>query len=107
MDAIDFKYIISTNKIDSKTNINDLLKFAIDNLSHDCHSVRLACVIIIEKLSNEFIAKDIKLMQTRNETYSTQQQEKDANSLQSWHLLHKFETTIKRYDQQLKEHLVK
>lgn len=78
-----------------------LLQFAIDNLSHQCHSVRLACVIIIRKLSNIYIDKDIKLIQTRNETY------KESNSTQSWHLLHKFESKIKRYDQQLKEHLAK
>lgn len=106
VDAIDFKYVLIANKIDSKTSVDDLLQFAIDNLSHKSHAVRLACVIIVRQLSPELIARDVKLMQSKSETISSSQQ-KENNAVQPWHLLHKLEPTIAKYDERLKQHLAK
>lgn len=107
MDAIDFKYALSTNKIDSKTSVDDLLQFAIDNLSNKCHAVRLACVIIVRRLSPELIARDMKLMQSKSETILSSRQKESNDAAKPWHLFHKLEATMSEYDERLKQHLAK
>lgn len=81
------------NRIDSKISLDDLINFALDNLTHDCHAVRMACVCIVKKLSHGLIEKDVVSLnkqQAEIELKNCGQKEENGEK----HVLHKFEKYI-------------
>lgn len=107
--TIDFKYVLTANRIDSKTSIDDLITFALDNIGHQCHNVRMSCVCILRKLSKGLIAKDLEQMQRQNDSTEVKTTTgKDGaggsgttTAPDSWHLLHKFDKTIRKYNEMM------
>lgn len=83
---MDFKHVEVTHRIDSQTSIDDLIQFALTNLSHDYHTVRVACVIIIKRMSKYLIQSDTEQLSKRQEKQTIDESTDSAE----WHLLHKF-----------------
>lgn len=107
--TIDFKYVLAANRIDSKTSMDDLITFALDNIGHNCHNVRMSCICILRKLSKGLIAKDLEQMQRQNDSTEVKTTTgKDGASgseiplaADPWHLLHKLDKTIRKYNEMM------
>lgn len=95
---IDFRHVTAVKRIDSKTSMDDLISFALENLSHGSHNVRVACTTILKELANGLIATDLATMQQQNESV-----EASKEITESWHLLHKFRATIERHHELMRE----
>lgn len=93
IDNIDFKHVHVAHKIDSKTSIDDLIQFALKNLCHKYHTVRISCATIIKKMSAYLIEKDVERLGQRSEPEKTTDGE--SSSLADWHYLHKFDQSLK------------
>lgn len=91
--AIDFKHVIVANKIDSKTSMDDLISFALTNITHSSHTIRVSCAEILKQLARGLIAQDVDQLNKRNEL---EMQGKKDKLTGQWHLLHKFETAIQQ-----------
>lgn len=81
VESIDFEHLHFANKIDSKTSIDDLIDFALTNLSHTHHPVRMACVTIIKRMTPFLIEKDV-------------QSTSDSDAASERHYLHKFQHVL-------------
>lgn len=81
------------HKIDSKTSIDDLISFSLTNLSHEYHTVRIACATIVKRMTPYLIEKDVEQLIKQSEGI----EKNDAVDSQ-WHFLHKFRKTL---DQQI------
>lgn len=90
IDRVDFKHIEVTHKIDSKTSIDNLVQFALQNLSHEYHTVRVACATIIKRMSKYLIQNDADQLSKRSEKQTLD----DSNDSMEWHLLHKFRNVL-------------
>lgn len=110
--TIDFQYVLAANRIDSKTSMDDLILFALDNIGHVCHNVRMASVCIVKKLSKGLIAKDLEQMLRLNDSDEVKTNKDSAVGSSSgggaaggasiaWHLLHKFDSTIRKYNEMM------
>lgn len=91
--SIDFQHVIKANKIDSKTSLDDLINFALTNISHSSHTIRISCAEILKRLAKGLIAQDVDEMHKRNELEMQGKKDKLAGR---WHLLHKFESFIQQ-----------
>lgn len=87
---MDFKYVEVAHRIDSKTSIDDLMQFALTNLSHEYHTVRVACATIIKRMSKYLIQTDSEQLSKRQEKQTI---DESADSSE-WHLLHKFQKIL-------------
>lgn len=96
---IDFRHVTAVKRIDSKTSMDDLISFALENLSHSSHNVRMACTTILKQLASGLIAADLATMQQQNESV-----EASKEITESWHLLHKFHATIERHQEAMREY---
>lgn len=100
--TIDFKHVIASNKIDSKTSMDDLINFALSNLSHSSHTIRSSCADIIKRLAKGLISQDVDQLNKRNELEMQGKKDKLSGP---WHLLHKFEKTIKQLNDALQPYV--
>lgn len=100
--TIDFKHVFVGNKIDSKTSMDDLINFALTNISHSSHTIRSSCADIIKRLAKGLISQDVDQLNKRNEL--EMQGKKDKLSSQ-WHLLHKFEKYIQQRNDALQPYM--
>lgn len=91
--TIDFKHVIVANKIDSKTSMDDLINFALTNLSHSSHTIRVSCAEILKRLAQGLISQDVDQLNKRNEL---EMQGKKDQLTDRWHLLHKFQPFIQQ-----------
>lgn len=91
--TIDYKHVIVANKIDSKTSMEDLINFALTNISHSSHNIRVSCAEILKRLAKGLIAQDIDQLNKRNEL---EMQGKKDKLTGRWHSLHKFEPFIQQ-----------
>lgn len=85
-DQVDFKHVEVAHKIDSKTSIDDLIQFALINLSHEYHTVRVTCATIIKRMSKHLIQNDMDQLSKRQEKQTLD----DSTDAVEWHFLHKF-----------------
>lgn len=88
VNSIDFEHLHFADKIDSKTSIDDLIDFALTNLSHTHHPVRIACQTIIKRMSPYLIEKDV---------HSTSTTDGDATSER--HYLLKFQRVLESHSE--------
>lgn len=86
VNSIDFGHLRFADKIDSKTSIDDLVDFALTNLSHTHHSVRMACVTIIKRMSPFLIEKDATATS-------------DGDAASERHYLRKFESVLQSHSE--------
>lgn len=91
-DQVDFKHVEVAHKIDSKTSIDDLFQFALTNLSHEYHTVRVTCATIIKRMSKQFIQSNTDQLGKRQEKQTLD----DSTDSMEWHLLHKFGAILTR-----------
>lgn len=103
IEHIDFHYVLAANRIDSKTSMEDVISFALENLSHTSHSVRMSCMCIIKKLSKGLIAKDLETLNKQQQA-ETEISDTDSNRQFEWHLLNKFKKTIIAHTDTMKEY---
>lgn len=96
---IDFRHVTAVKRIDSKTSMDDLISFALENISHKSHYVRMACSTILKQLASGLIAADLATMQQQNESV-----EASKEITETWHLLHKFRATIEHHHEQMREY---
>ncbi|XP_053685339.1 E3 ubiquitin-protein ligase listerin [Sabethes cyaneus] len=101
IDSIDLRYVLQANKVDSKTSLEDLISFALKNLSHWNGGVRISSVAIIKKLIPGLIERDSEQLQRRYD--SNEQSQKSCNQADddTWHFLHRFKTTLDEYQSTL------
>lgn len=90
INRVDFKHIEVAHRIDSQTSIDDLIQFALTNLSHEYHTVRVACTTIIKCMSKYLIQSDSEQLSKRQEKQTID----DTADSTEWHLLHKFRTIL-------------
>ncbi|XP_055533592.1 E3 ubiquitin-protein ligase listerin [Wyeomyia smithii] len=95
IDSIDLQYVLQANKVDSKISLEDLILFALKNLSHWNGRVRISSVAIINKLASGLIERDLQQLQQRND--SAEQKSCNLSEDDTWHLLHRFKTTLDEY----------
>lgn len=106
MDNLDFKHVQVAKKIDSKTSIDDLIQFALKNLSHKYHGVRIACVVILKKMAPSLIANDVEQLNKRPDKLDKSDDiSSSSNTLEDWHLLHKFNQTLLQQNQWTKQYI--
>lgn len=107
MDNLDFKHVQVAKKIDSKTSIDDLIQFALKNLSHKYHGIRIACVIILKKMAPSLIENDMEMLNKRSDQLSKDDDDAGTSSSSSkqWHLLHKFNETLLQQNQWSKQYI--
>lgn len=86
INRVDFKYVEVTHRIDSQTSIDDLIRFALTNLSHDYHTVRVSCMTIIQRMSKYLIQSDSEQLAKRQEKQTLD----ESTECAEWHLLYKF-----------------
>lgn len=86
IEKLDFKHVQIAHKIDSKTSIDNLIEFALENLTHNYHTVRITSATIIKRMSSYLIKSDVEQLNRHQE-----QQDKDTSE---WHLLHKFRKVL-------------
>lgn len=91
-DQVDFKHVEVAHKIDSKTSIDDLIQFALINLSHEYHTVRVTCATIIKRMSKHLIQSNTDQLSKRQEKQTLD----DSTDSIEWHLLHKFGDILTR-----------
>lgn len=89
-DQVDFKHVEVAHKIDSKTSIDDLIQFALINLSHEYHTVRVTCATIIKRMSKHLIQNDMDWLSKRQEKQTLD----DSTDAVEWHSLHKFGSSL-------------
>lgn len=99
IDKLDFKQVQVAHKIDSKTSIDDLIRFALQNLSHEYHTVRMACATIIKCMATYLIEKDIEQLGRRGD------QDKESNEPGEWHLLHKFRGILATHNEWTQQYI--
>lgn len=90
INRVDFKHVQVAHRIDSQTSIDDLIQFALTNLSHDYHAVRVECMTIITRMSKYLIQSDVEQLSKRQEKQTI---DESVDSTE-WHLLHKFRTIL-------------
>lgn len=95
LNQIDFKYIEVAHKIDSKTSIDDLIQFALINFSHEYHTVRVACAVIIKRMSKYFIQSDTEQLSKRQEKQTID----DSSDSLEWHFLQKFHQVLTKQNE--------
>lgn len=86
LNQLDLKYVGVAHKIDSKTSIDDLIQFALTNLSHEYHIVRVACATVIERMSKYLMESDANQLSKRQDKQTLD----DSTDAVEWHLLQKF-----------------
>lgn len=86
---------MQTERIDSKTTLDDLVSYCIKNVSHNCHSVRIASANILKRLILNLISKDLRTWLTLND--EMENRNKDDDDSKNWHLLNKFTETVDLY----------
>lgn len=91
MNRFDFKYVEVAHRIDSKTSVDDLMQFALNNLSHEYHTIRMASATIIKQMSKYLIKTDSEQLTKRQEKQTTIVETTD---LTQWHLLHRFRDVL-------------
>lgn len=96
IEKLDFKQVQVAHRVDSKTSIDDLLRFALQNLTHEYHTVRMACATIIKRMCGYLIEKDVEQLSRRTE--QEKQTPDDPNDSVEWHLLHKFRTILTNHN---------
>lgn len=90
MNQVDFKYVEVAHRIDSKTSVDDLIKFALVNLSHEYHTVRMACATILKRMSKYLIQTDSEQLTKRQDKQTID----ESTDPSEWHLLHKFRNAL-------------
>ncbi|XP_055621838.1 E3 ubiquitin-protein ligase listerin [Toxorhynchites rutilus septentrionalis] len=102
VNSIDLGYVLKTKKVDSKISLDDLITFALTNLSHSSSRVRVSCAAIIQKLTVGLIQTDLEQLHRRNE--SVEQQRSGSEEVDdSWHLLQRFKTKLDEFQPVLGE----
>lgn len=82
--------------MDSKITLDDLITFALNNVSHWNARVRISAAAILRKLSAGLIQRDLEQLQRRNET--AEQQQKNSEEVDdSWHLLQRFKIKVDEF----------
>lgn len=88
---LSFKYVQVSHKVDSKISVDDLMQFAVTNLLHTHHAIRVACASIINNMAKYFIDKDM-------DKSGCLESNKDNNTVEL-HLLHKFSDILHAQDE--------
>lgn len=96
IDSIDFGHVLKANKVDSKITLDDLITFALNNVSHWNARVRISAAAILRKLSAGLIQRDLEQLQRRNETAELQQKNSEEVD-DSWHLLQRFKIKVDEF----------
>lgn len=90
INQVDFKHVEVAHKIDSKTSIDDLIQFALTNLTHEYHTVRVTCSKIIERMSKYLIQADTEQLSKRQDKQTLD----DSTDSVEWHFLQKFHSVL-------------
>lgn len=100
--VIDFKHLIVATRIDAQTSLDDVINFALTNLSHSSHKIRVSCAQILKRLAKGLLARDTKLLNRRTELEA---QGKKDELIAQWHLLHQFEKFIQQFNEAMQPYV--
>lgn len=73
--------------MDGTITLDDLIKFALENLSNKYHSVCIASTDIIKQLAKGLVSRDQGMLSKRNNQEYDDEDEKENNK---WHILEAF-----------------
>lgn len=107
MENLDFKHVHIAKKIDSKTSIDDLVQFALKNLSHKYHGIRIACAIILKKIAPSLIETDMEQLNRRPDQLSKTDEASGStsNGTKYWNFLHKFNESLQQQNEWSKQYI--
>lgn len=97
IENLNFKYVQAAHKVDSKMSVDDLMQFALTNLLHTHHAIRVACSSIINNMAKYLIDKDL-------DKSGSLESNKDSNSV-DLHLLHKFSDILHAQDEWTQQYI--
>ncbi|XP_053675958.1 E3 ubiquitin-protein ligase listerin [Anopheles nili] len=100
IESVDFSYVLKANKVDSKTSLDDLMTFSLNNIRHWNKRVRFAATAMLKSLSVGLIQRDLEQLLKRSES-SDQQQKCAEEPEESWHLLQRFKHQLDQYQELL------
>lgn len=104
IESLNLKYVQISHKVDSKMSVDDLMQFALTNLMHSYHAVRIACAVIINSMAKYFIDKDVDQYGSRQEQ-NKNLQAIDMSCSTDWHLLHKFTNILEIQNEWIKPYI--
>uniref|UniRef100_A0A2M4A8L3 E3 ubiquitin-protein ligase listerin n=1 Tax=Anopheles triannulatus TaxID=58253 RepID=A0A2M4A8L3_9DIPT len=105
VEALDLTYVLKTNKVDSKTSLDDLMVFALSNLQHWNNRVRFAATFMLKSLTVGLIQRDLDQLLKRAES-PEQHQKGEEEPEESWHLLQRFKQVLDQYEDLLRDFVV-
>ncbi len=87
--------------MDATFSLEDLVKFALENLSNRYHSICIASAEILKHLSRGLVARDQgTLVKRNNQEYNDDEDEQENNN---WHILEAFRSTMEMKNLLLQE----
>ncbi|XP_049297618.1 E3 ubiquitin-protein ligase listerin [Anopheles funestus] len=104
IEAVDFNHVFKTNKVDSKTSLDDLITFCLTNIRHWNKRVRYAATAILKSLSIGLVQRDQEQLLKRSEA-SEHHQESGEEPDDNWHLLRRFKLQLDEYHHLLNEYV--
>lgn len=104
----ELRHVLAARRIDSKTSLDDVLQFALEQLSHKGHSVRVACAALLRGLAAGLIAIDAEQLLQRQSCDDAGVDVSEAavasRESNTWHVLHKFAATLARHEIEMRDY---
>lgn len=98
--AIDFSYTLQAKKVDSTLSLNDLIAFALENLSNKYRGICITAATIVKQLTAGLIKIDMEALVQRNSDDFMGKMDDDEDMANSqWHVLETFKETLKNYQE--------
>lgn len=107
VEFIDFSYVLQGKKIDASFSLDDLIRFALENLSNKLRGISITSATIIRQLTKGLIKLDQDTLIQRNsedhcKVNSVDDDEDDMEN-NKWHILESLKDTWESYDEVIKE----
>jgi hypothetical protein len=106
VEYIDFSYALLSRKIDQTFSLNDLIEFALENLSSKNRGISVTAATIIRQLTRGLIKIDQEILIQRNSEdnlgANTEDDEDDMDN-NKWHILETFRDTLENYEEIIRE----
>lgn len=104
--SIDFSYTLQSQKVDQTFSLQDLIAFALENLSNKQHGTCVIAATILRQLTNGLIRLDKDVLAQRNsEDFTGKNDDVEIAENNRWHILDTFRITLEQYQTVMKDFL--
>lgn len=97
VDSIDLNYCLISKKIDKEFSLDDLIKFALDNLSSKSKTTCVAVSKILKNLTVGLIKIDQEVLLQRNNEDNIGKNDEENKENNQWHILDAVRCTLETY----------